>query len=245
MSDLPELTICLVGCRRPWYSAMCIAGLINRLQYTGPRRFLISDCGSPEHEIAEYRRMFDGQRLDVATNSDLANMLNACAHHAGEVWFVTLDDFILRHPVDITPDVRFLLAYPDVGAVRMGRLAHWEHGPGEQITADLRTLPQSGLHWWVFRKRPETTHPYINCINTFLYHRRFWEAYGDIPAVAPDIPGEAEVEAARLFDRQPFGPRIAVPMRFGQNGGEWFHEPIEQLPSWRTEAYAASGNRRM
>lgn len=243
MSGLPELTCCVVGCRRPWYYVQSIQAVINRVGYAGARRFLISDGGSPEHELAEYRRMLAAHKHAIHVTGNLAAMMNACAQLGGEVWFTTLDDFIVRHPIDVTNDVRFLLENPDVGAIRMGRLAHWEHGPNETIVGELRTLNRSGQHYWVIRKG-ETTHPYIHCINTFLYHRRFWDAYGDIPDVAPDVPGEAEVEAARLFNEKD-GPTIAIPMRFGQNVGEWHREPVEQLPSWRTPEYAASGQRWM
>lgn len=238
--ELPELTLCVVGCRRPWYFALSLTALIGKVRYAGPKRFVLSDGGSLPHELDKMREILQPHKHKVVITDNLSAMMNACAANAEEVWLTTLDDFVPRQAFDVTPDVLFLLENPDVGAVRMGRLAHWEHGPNETIRADLRM--RGGLHWWVVRKK-ETSHPYINCINTFLYHRRFWDAYGDIPNVPSDIPGQAEVEAARLFNQKE-GPTIAIPMRFGQDGGEDFKEPIWQLPSWRTPEYAASGGGR-
>lgn len=105
--------------------------------------------------------------------------------------------------------------------------------------AELRML--NGMHWWVFDKS-RTSHPYVASLNACLYHRRYWDAYGDLPGVAPDMPGEAEIELARLYGEKD-GPTIAVPMRFGQNGGDDFFEPFWQIPSWRTDAYARGGRR--
>lgn len=119
-------------------------------------------------------------------------------------------------------------------------MAFWEHGPNEQIWANLRML--NSMHWWVFDKE-RTNHPYIACLNAFLYHRRYWDCYGDLPDVPPNTPGDAELEIAKLYNEKN-GPRVAVPMRFGQNGGREFSEPFWQLPSWRTDAYAESGGGR-
>lgn len=241
MTDLPGLTMCVVGCRRPWYYALSLTALITKVHYDGPKRYLVSDGGSLPHEIDKINEILEPHQGRIEITSNLSAMMNKCAELGGSVWMTTLDDFVPRRAFDITPDVKFLLANPDVGAIRMGRLAHWEHDGQDHLVAELRML--GGLHWWVFDKQ-QTRHPYINCINTFLYHRRFWDAYGDIPEVPPDVPGEAEVRAAELFNAKPEGPRIAIPMRFGQDGGEHFQEPIWQLPSWRTDAYAASGGGR-
>lgn len=241
MRDLPELTLCVVGCRRPWYYALSLTAIIGRVFYDGPKRFVLSDGGSPPHEIEKMQEILAPHNHEIVITDNLSAMWNACAHHSGEVWMVTLDDFIPRQDIDVTQDVRFLLENEDVGAIRMGRLAFWEHDGNDRIVADLRML--GGMHWWVIRKHPESQHPYVSCINTFLYHRRYWDCYGDLPDVPPDIPGDAELMAARMFNIKE-GPRIAIPMRFGEDGGRYHSEPIWQLPSWRTDAYAASGGGR-
>lgn len=220
---------------------LSLTAVLNKVQYAGPKRFLVSDGGSAEHELDVLRQVLKPHKHKIAVTDNLSAMLNVCAELADDVWFVTLDDFVPWMRFDITPDVRFLLENPDVGAIRMGRLAFWENAPGEKLYAELRGM--GGQHWWVFD--PErTTHPYTCAVNTTLYHRRFWDFYGDIPAVPPDRPGEAEIEGARRFRARPGGPRIAVPMRFGQDGGDDFREPIWQLPSWRTPAYSAAGGGR-
>jgi len=79
-------------------------------------------------------------------------------------------------------------------------------------------------------------------MGTHLYHRRFWDAYGDIPACDPKVPGQAELNGMARFNGHP-GPTVAIPMRFGQDSFEHF-EPIWHLGIWRTDEYAEStGNR--
>ena len=239
---LPDLTLCLTTCGRPWYSILTLGAMLHDVHYDGQKKFHIANgvTGNQE-EIAHLEQILAGQNYSVTHTDNLGSMINSCAGISGEVWLVVLDDFVPRQ-FDISCDVRFLMAYEGVGAVRMGRLAFFEHNPEEEIWARLRML--GGMHWWEFDKQ-RTNHPYIASLNACLYHRRYWDAYGNIPdIVPPDTPGEAEVELATLFNNRQDGPSIAIPMRFGQNGGKEFREPFLQLPSWRTDAYAKSGGGR-
>jgi len=95
-----------------------------------------------------------------------------------------------------------------------------------------------GLHWWAITKE-STTDPYVHSINTTLYHRRFWDAYGDIPPCPSDLPGEAELLAADRYNRKE-GPTTAIPQRFGEDCGEW-DEVIWHMGMWRTEEYTKAG----
>lgn len=238
--SLPELTVCLTTCGRPWYSVITLGALLHRVNYAGKKRFHIANgVTGNEEELDHCREILQGQDYTISQTDNLSAMLNACAADAGDMWLVCLDDFV-PSAFDITPDVSFVLQNPDVGAIRMGRLAFWEHAEGETIYAHLRMY--SSMHWWVFDHKV-TNHPYIAAINACLYHRRYWDFYGDVPDVRPDCPGDAEMELARLFNYNIEGPTVAVPMRFGQNGQN-FTEPFWQLPSWRTDKYAAAGGGR-
>jgi len=241
MSNLPELTVCLTACGRPWYSVLTLGALLNKVHYGGAKKFHIANgVDDNAEEMAHLEEILAGQNYSISRTNNLSAMMNSCAEVGGETWLVVLDDFVPRR-FDITSDVSFLVNHEHVGAVRMGRLAFWEHGPDEEVWA--RLWMQGGQHWWVFDKH-RTNHPYISALNACLYHRRYWEAYGNLPDVAPDNPGEAEVELAKQFNANPDGPAVAVPMRFGQNGGADFFEPFWQLPSWRTNRYAATGGGR-
>lgn len=245
MSGLPDLTVGILTYCRPWYAMLTLKALIHKLGYGGRKRYVVSDGGSPQEELDAYAEVLaqTGSPFEIVVNPNMALMVNAVAALAGELWFVTVDDFMPWRPVDITPDARFLLESADVGMVRMGRLAFWEHGPEEQIWARLRHL--GGLHWWVFDKE-RTDHPYICALNTSLYHRRFWDFYGDIPDadVPADMPGNAENEGARRYNARSGGPTVAIPMRFGEDCADW-QEPIWHYGQWRSEAYAKAGGRRL
>jgi len=243
--SLPDLTVAILTYKRPWYAMLTLGALIQKLGYGGVKRYVVSDGGSPQEQLDAYAQVLaeTGAKWEILVNDNMAQMVNGVAAVAGDLWFVTVDDFMPCRKVDITPDVRFILESEDVGMIRMGRLAFWEHGPDEQIWARLRHL--GGLHWWVFDKE-RTDHPYICALNTSLYHRRFWDFYGDIPDedVPPDMPGNAETEGVRRYNAMPEGPTVAVPMRFGEDCGDW-QEPIWHFGMYRTDEYAAAGGRRM
>lgn len=234
VSDLPELTCCVLTYKRPWYGILTLQAVLGKVAYGGPKRFHIADGGSPDEQLRAYEQVLAGQKYTISVTDNLSSMLNSCAAAAGEVWFVTLDDFMPYRKFDLTPDVRFMQTNPDVGALRMGRLAFWENAPSDRIEAQLRGL--GGLHWWVFNKA-RTNHAFICAINTTLYHRRFWDAYGDVKPCPPDNPGLAEIFGAERYNARQ-GPTIGVPMRFGQDCMDW-QEPIWHFGTWRTDEYAA------
>ncbi len=167
-------------------------------------------------------------------------MVNSCARHGGDLWLVALDDYCPRYPINITPDVKLLMNNDDIGMVRFGRLNFWGSGGGDpETSADLVAL--DGLHWWKLSKERSRDN-YMCNIGMHLYHRRFWDAYGDIPSCPPNSPGIGELNGAARFNNRP-GPTIAVPMRFGQTCD--FHlEPIWHYGYWRSDEYTEiAGNR--
>lgn len=240
MEELPEVAFCICTYKRPWYAINTLQALIHKVAYAGKKIFHVADGGSRQEDMDYYRRILDGHDYSISVTSNLADMVNSCASVGTPMWLMTLDDFMPWRAFDITPDVRFLMNNPEVGAIRMGRLAFWEHGPDEQIVAELAMC--GGLHWWVFDKR-RTTHPYISSLNSCLYTRRYWDHYGDIPSVEADVPGQAEVELARAYNSKD-GPTIAIPMRFGEDCLEW-QEPFWHYGAWRTDEYALTGGRRL
>lgn len=227
--DWPELTVGVCTYKRPEYAALTISTLNGWLHYDGPVKFHIADGGSPQEAIDTYKIILRDRPVTVEVTNNLADMVNSCARNAGDVWMVILDDFLLRYPVNFNPDVRLLLEHPEVGAIRMSRLAFFNDGNfAELVRID-------GLHWWVLDKARNKDN-YMCTIGAHIYHRRFWDAYGDIPACPPNVPGEAEINGIRRFHAKD-GPTVAVPMRFGEDW-ENHYEPFWHIGTYRTDDYA-------
>lgn len=242
MSELPEMVFCMCTCRRPWYSVLTLGAMMHNLIYDGPVRWLISDGGSTQEELDALDYILRGLPHKIVKSTNLSDMVNAAAHEGTEVWFVTMDDFMPHKKINLSVDVRMMQTYTDVGSVRMGRLAFWGNPPHQhQIYADM--IENGGLHWWRL-DLGRTTDSYTCTIGTHLYHRRFWDWYGDIPACPPDMPGEGETNGVARFRAKPGGPTIAVPVRFGEDCGE-SKEPVWHFGVWRTDEYAKAGARRL
>jgi hypothetical protein len=239
--EFPELCIGICTYKRPWYGMMTINALAGWLHYSGPVRFHIADGGSPQEDIDYYKLILRERRVTVEVTSNLADMVNSCARNGGDYWMVVMDDYVLRYPLNITPDVMMLAEHPEIGCVRMGRLAYWGAvGNGIEVSADL--VQWGGLHWWRLDKA-RTNDPYMSSIGAHLYHRRWWDAYGDIPACPPNHPGLAETQGNVRF-RQKEGPTVAVPMRLGEDYPEHY-EPFNHLGIWRTDEYKQTAGSRL
>lgn len=239
--SLPDLTIGICTYRRPWYAINTLNSYIHKVSYWGGnKKFIISDGGSPQDQLDAYDHILGDIPHEIIVSDNMSAQVNNIAAHGGDVWLVTVDDFMFNRKINLTPDVRFLVENDCVGAIRMGRLAFWEHGPNEHIQAHLAML--GGLHWWVFDKQA-TNHPYICSLNTTLYHRRFWDAYGNIGPVEPNQPGETEIKGASRYNDRAEGPTIAIPMRFGEDCGDW-DEPVAHVGCWTTDEYHGAGHSR-
>jgi hypothetical protein len=220
---------------------MTISALSGWLGYNGPRRFHIADGGSPQEHIDYYLKILTGEKVSVEVTDNLSDMVNSCARHGGDLWLCTLDDFCPRYRFNISPDARLLMENEDIGVVRMARLAFFGSGSGDpETSADL--VQNNGLHWWKLSKERSKDN-YMATIGTHLYHRRFWDAYGDIEACPPNTPGQAELLGNKRF-REKQGPTVAIPMRFGQDSQEHM-EPIWHLGIWRTDEYASTAGSRL
>lgn len=238
--DLPPLTIGICTYKRPWYAVMTIQALIGMVGYGGPKRFHIADGGSPEEDLRYYKELTKEFPTTIEVTNNLSDMVNSCARHGGDLWLTVLDDFMPQRVINLTPDAILLMNHPEIGSVRMGRLAFWGNGDKEsEIVADL--VASGGLHWWRLNKELSAK-PYMCTIGFHMYHRRFWDAYGDIPACEPKVPGQAELLGNERYQKKS-GPTIAVPMRFGQDCGEW-KEPIWHMGVWRTDDYTETAKSR-
>lgn len=239
--DLPELTICICTYRRPQYGALTLNCLKQWVGYNGPRKFHIADGGSRNEELDAYKEILNGQKYSIEVTDNLSDMVNSCAKNSGDVWVVALDDFCPRYPINITPDVKYLLTREDVGVVRMARLNFWGSGSGDpETSADLEA--HEGLHWWKLN-RERSKDKYMASIGFHLYHRRFWDAYGDIPACPPHEPGQAELLSCKRF-LEKSGPTVAIPMRFGEDSSERY-EPIWHMGMYRSDEYTATSGKRL
>jgi hypothetical protein len=240
--EFPDLTIGICTFKRPWYAVHCIHGFRDRLLYSGKKKFIISDGGSPDEDIGYYLQILKGCDVQVCKSDNLSTMINNIALNSGELFIVSVDDYFLMEPLDITADVMLMLHDPEIGQVRYSRMAYWgSGGRGPETYAKLVDCPKTGFHWLKLDKQ-RTTDSYMCSVGVHLYHRRFWDAYGDIPACQPDVPGEAELLGSERF-RKIDGPTVAVPLRLGQDCSErkefFWHAGV-----WRTDNYArTAGNR--
>lgn len=241
--EYPPLTVGICTYKRPWYAMMTLQAIIGMVGYAGPKRFHIADGGSPQEDIDYYVNLLKDYPTTVEVTNNLSDMVNSCARHGGDLWLTVLDDFMPRRRMDITPDVRLLLERPEIGAIRMGRLAFFGNGLKEgEVFAEL--IGNEGLHWWRIDKARSAPH-YAVTIGFHLYHRRFWDAYGDIAPCDPKVPGQAELFGNdRYVNNHRPTPTIAIPMRFGQDCGEWF-EPIWHMGVWRTDNYTSTAGSRL
>lgn len=215
--------------------------LKNWLGYDGPRRFHIADGGSPQEEIDHYKMILSDYDVSVSVTDNLSDMVNSIARSAGELWMVVLDDFCPRYQMNVTPDAKILLTHEEIGVIRMARLNHWGSESGEpETSADLIGMNQQ--HWWRLDKE-RSADKYMASIGFHMYHRRWWDAYGDIPACPPHEPGQSELLYNKLF-RERSGPTVAVPMRFGQDSYE-HKEPVWHFGLWRSDEYTQTAGKRL
>lgn len=235
MTDYPDLTIGVCSYARPWYTTIALMSLKSQLVYSGRKIFHV--VGKDDNQSIDlYRKIVKGYGGFEYTRADnLSVMCNTIAQKGGEVWLTTLDDYALRYPVDITPDVQLLRTHPEIGCIRLACLSFWgSSGKDPETNADL--IGMGGLHWWRLDKA-RTKDSYASGIFCHLYHRRFWDCYGDIPACPPDNPGQAELLGRERFNNKPDGVTIAVPMRFGEDTVER-PEPFWHFGTWHADDYA-------
>ena len=230
---LPDLTICICTYKRPWYALMTLQ-MMKTIRYGGVIKFHVADGGSPQEDLNYYDLILRDYPHTISVTSNLADMVNACAYNSGDVWIVAMDDFMPRKTFDVTPDVKFMLDHPEVGMIRYARLAFWGSGSGDaETTADL--IEYQGLHWWRIDKA-RTKDAYSCSMGFNMYHRRFWDYYGNIPPAPPDHPGMAEHNSMNRYRLKEGGPTIAIPMRFPQDGPDT-QEFIWHYGVWRTDEY--------
>lgn len=229
---LPTLTICLMTFRRPHYALMALYALRERLKYAGKRRFLIVDGGSDDTDWEMYAHVLRNEVHRLVASDDLANGYNLAANYATDsVWLTCLDDYELQKTIDITPEVELLQAAPQIGCVRLAVLSNWSYSlPG--VVVHGRMVRQSLYHYWALDKERSTA-PHACIMAVELYHRRFWDVYGDIPADGEPMPGECELRGANRFTAK-VGPTIAWPVRYGE--GE--SEPFRHIGYVRSDDYA-------
>lgn len=233
--EWPELTVGICTYRRPWYGALTIQTLNGWIHYDGRVKFHIADGGSENEDIDYYKILLRDRPMSVEVTSNLADMCNSVARNSGDFFMIILDDFVLRHPLNVNPDVHLLMDHPEIGAVRMSRMSFF----GEN-SADL--IRQDGLHYWRLDKERSKDN-FMATIGVNLYHRRFWDAYGDIPSCDPKVPGAAEINLTNQFNGHP-GPTVAIPMRFGEDC-DFNQEPWWHYGTWRTNEYASTRGSRL
>jgi hypothetical protein len=236
--SLPDLTIGILTYKRPWYASICIKSYVEHLHYGGDIHWLISDGGSDESDFIEYLPLLDGKQASILQSTNYSRMVNAIAKHAGMVWVLSVDDYMLNYDINITKDVRMLMEHHDIGMIRYGQLKHWgSHDADPQTSADL--IKYDGELWWKLSKE-RTKDPYMCNIGFHLYHRRFWDHYGDIPDCPANDPGQGELNSRARFSARADGPTVAVPFRFSTG-----NEPLQHFGLWHSDEYSTIAGKRM
>ena len=240
---LPTLTCSILTFKRPWYAVLNLMSFFNHIRYDGPKRYVVSDGGSPDWNLQLYRELLKDKEHEIVVSPSgrFSDMFNAIPGHSGEIWLTALDDFILERSMNFTNDVQFLLDNPDVGTIRYGNMNNWDV-PNQTVYAELREKYR--LHYWVLDKARCTAN-YMWTLGYSLTHRRMWDAYGPIAQIEPHQPGETELQMNRQF-RERSGPTIAVPMRVGQESDMYIpmYETIRHIGYVRTDEYTKLWNQR-
>lgn len=236
--ELPTLTIAILTYKRPHYALLCLTALRDKLGYDGPKRFLISDGGSPEWHLDMYEYILKDEPHSVLVHgsNSFADMFRSVGENGGEVWITALDDFILEPYTNLTQDVRFLMQHEDIGHLRYANMNGWDV-PNQKCYAELRGLDY--YHYWTLDKA-RCTMPYMWTLGWGMTHRRMWDAYGRyLQNTPPHMPGEMELEMNRSFYARP-GPTIAVPLRVFEESDLKFapQQVIRHIGMVRTDEYS-------
>lgn len=235
---LPTLTCIALSYKRPHYCIPTLQAFLNNVRYDGEIKYAVVDGGSEPWMLDMFRTIFRnaGKPLTIVNSGNISQMVNASAEIGGEVWLTALDDFTLEMQVDVTNDVKFLLEHSDVGHIRMGRLAFYDAPPAKYV-ADLRFLGRAA-HAWVLDKRRCELVTYAWTLGFGITHRRMWDAYGPVRDVG--MTG-IELVMNEQFRAKPDGPTVAIPIRFGADGGlmQMVREPVRHWGFVRTDEYTA------
>lgn len=230
----PDLTIGICIYDRPYYAIMTLLSLRDRLDYAGKKRFHLT--GKMEAgELRYYQDLLNGYEVTVDAVDNLSAMVNSIARNGGDVWMTVADDCLLRYAVNLTPDIDILLTRSEIGCIRLACLSLWGSNAAGDPETNADLIMQGGLHWWRLDKE-RTKDNYMSGFGCHLFHRRYWDAYGDVPPCPPNDPGQAELNANARF-RAKEGPTVAVPMRFGEDTLER-PEPFWHFGAWHADLYA-------
>lgn len=164
--------------------------------------FHIADDGSGQEHMARLHQEIGGSyniTVSDAAREGVGKSMNlgieACLKRAN-LWLHLEDDWVLRQSLDLKPCVRLLEENPDIGLVRLGRLA-----------ANLKgqTFSAADNLWWRLEKNCDT---YVFNGNASLRHRRFHESYGKYREGL--MPGQTELSYCGKFNGIQ-GPGIVWP----------------------------------
>jgi len=234
--ELPLLTCNILTYKRPWYAIQTLSRLISHIRYTGEKRYVVIDGGSPAWHLDMYREVLQHESYEIVQDhsDQTGQLVNLAADHGGEVWITALDDFMPERSINVTTDVEFLLNQPDVGHIRYGRMQSWN--PDYKIYAELRMQYSQG--YWVIDKSRSFL-DYVWTMGFSMMHRRMWDAYGPCPNMPPHQPGETELQLNSHF-KERSGPTVAVPVYIGQESDTYLPlgEFINHMGHVRTDEYS-------
>ena len=159
---------------------------IEYLKYDGDIHVHIADDGSgPDLDVEGFWRSLVGDWATLSfsrqerqgVGASLNTGLRIC-HEIAPITLLTVDDWALIHPLDVTPWHQVLAKYPAVGCVMLGVSDPGMRG-GQLLRWKLDTLAAATVSWERYRC-------YWN-MKPALYHKRFFDAYGPLPERASAV----------------------------------------------------------
>lgn len=150
----------------------------------------------------------------------------AALEHDVDFYLIVCDDDALNEPWDLRPAVDLLDTNPQFGGLRAAHLAEglgvlvWSH---QSKRLHRRYMWGRIVRDWTLNNTFGWIESYLYTFDTFLMHRRFFNAYGPIP---DDLhPGETEVLMNLRYVRSDLGedgPAVVVALGDAP-GSPWAH----------------------
>lgn len=210
---MEPITIILQTYKRTEYALATIAAARELLHYEGPLTWYVADDGS---QAGHFRAIGDALNELGASICGAHSMrrgyggnANAAWGAADEIGDLTLfleDDFVLTHPLDLTPHAYALMDSEQLGMIRLGYIDGSKLEPAQTFAGRrYHTIPRD----W-----PDTSF-YAFTGHPSLRHARYRAAYGDYPVGLG--PGDTELAYAYQY-RVGSGPLIVWPEGYPEQG---------------------------
>lgn len=195
MKDLPPITVLVITYNRRAELKQTLKALYNHLYYDGVIRYLIADDSTGGtyrddvlSDVGAARMSEETRFVSTPHNSGWAGNFNHAYSHVKDDFVLLIeDDYVLTHPIDISPYAALMLAHDGIGLVRLDGIAghkavvhvaetdigdympHYRQGIGLPGKINYFLMDNSSRELWLYSNR------------VHLKHRRFHDFYGLYP----------------------------------------------------------------